>query len=46
MVYRDHADFAAVCNVTVTDDVGLSQCGARLGYDSVQFTHHNEWMFK
>lgn len=45
-VYRDHEAFAAVCNMTVPDDVGLTQCGARLGYDSVQFTHRNEWVLK
>lgn len=32
--------------MTVPDDVGLTQCGARLGYDSVQFTHRNEWVLK
>ena len=39
---------AQTCNLTSwEDDVALTSCGReRLGLDSVQFTHHNEQIFK
>ena len=47
-VFRDHEAMATTCNLTSwEDDVALTSCGReRLGLDSIQFTHHNEQIFK
>lgn len=45
-VFREHDDLAKLCNLSNPTDIELTKCGAQLGYDTVQFTHHNEWIFK
>ena len=48
--FRDHDQLAALCKIPcqdgVCDPVALTSCGRRQGYDTVQFTHRNEYIFK
>ena len=49
-VYRDHDGLAALCNIPcddgTCDPVALAACGRHQGFDTVQFTHRNEYIFK